>query len=119
MVLELMGLASKRLGDGFEKAVTELAQLCGWAVAGFRTVKVHGKRGPYFITPVQADGAGWPDMVLVRGSTILFRELKAGSGRVRKNQREWLERLEVANCDVGVWRDDPAGWRQVEEDLAR
>ena len=51
---------------------------------------------------------GFPDLVLVRGQKVLFRELKTGRGRVSEAQRLWLERLAVAGADVGVWR--PEQW---------
>jgi hypothetical protein len=48
----------------FQQQVIDLARLCGYRVAHFRTVRVQRKGGSvYYTTPVQADGAGWPDLV--------------------------------------------------------
>ena len=54
----------------------------------------------------QRSVAGFPDLVLVRGDKILFRELKTDSPKSQCTpaQKEWLELLERAGCDVGVWR---------------
>jgi hypothetical protein len=47
----------------FLAQVLQLAKLCGWLTAHFRPAKTaHGWR-----TAVQGDGAGWPDLVLLRG----------------------------------------------------
>jgi hypothetical protein len=53
----------------------------------------------------QQGDPGWPDIVAVRGDTLLVRELKAGSGSYGTGQREWLEALgQVRRVDVGTWR---------------
>lgn len=51
---------------------------------------------------------GFPDCVLVRGSDILWRELKKQRGRLSSEQSEWLEKLTAAGQDAGVWR--PRNW---------
>ena len=113
-----MGAASQARGASFEKAVFDLAGLCGWRIASFRGVRIQRRNGSfYYSTPVQRHGKGWPDAVLVRGSVILFRELKAGSGRRSRAQVDWHERLEAAGCDVAVWRD--TDWPTIERELAR
>ena len=53
-------------------------------------------------------GKGWPDVVLVRGATILYRELKRERGRVSVEQAGWLDALREAGQDAGVWR--PGDW---------
>lgn len=50
---------------------------------------------------------GFPDLVIV-GSRMLFRELKADRGRVSADQQLWLDRLAAAGADAAVWR--PADW---------
>jgi hypothetical protein len=73
----------------WQTQVIDLAQLLGWRVAHFRAAQTD--RG--WRTPVQADGAGYPDLVLVRGSELLFVELKAQRGRLSGEQRAWLDAL--------------------------
>jgi len=70
--------------------------------------------------------AGFPDLVLVRGSRLLFVECKSERGWVRPEQRRWLEALGAIGGpqfgfdergvvvgprlpEVYVWR--PADWR--------
>ena len=89
-----MGNASNVTGAAWEKQFDHLAQLYGWRIASFRRVQVRRRDGSvYHATPVGHDGKGWPDRVLLRRERILFVELKAGSGRLRKNQREWRDAL--------------------------
>lgn len=97
----------------FQQLVIDLAQLHGWRVAHFRAATLRTGRT---VTPVSADGAGWPDLVLVhpvRG--VLFRELKTDRGKVRPQQQVWLDWLEAAGMDAGVWR--PRDWPQITATL--
>ena len=106
--------------DIFQQQVIELAKYFGWRVAHFRSVRVMRKNGTYYYqTPVQADGAGWPDLVLAhrdKGRTI-YAELKSETGKVSEAQQEWLEVL-AANPgnDVFTWR--PSDWEEIQEALA-
>lgn len=51
---------------------------------------------------------GFPDLVLVRGRRTIYRELKTQKGRLRPDQTKWLNALDLAGNDTGVWR--PADW---------
>lgn len=94
----------------FQDQVIELARLHGWRVAHFRPARTaEGWR-----TPVAADGAGWPDLVLVR-EVVLFRELKRQGGRLGVAQQEWGARLAAAGADWAVWR--PGDWDDIERAL--
>lgn len=87
-----------------QSAVIECARLLGWTVAHFRpALTAKGWR-----TPVEADGAGFPDLVLVRGPRMFFAELKSATGRLSPAQEEWKRALEQAGRTVYVWR--PADW---------
>lgn len=56
---------------------------------------------------------GFPDLVLVRGTRLIFAELKREGGRVTGPQDEWLGALSfVQNVSVYVWR--PSDWRSGE-----
>jgi hypothetical protein len=96
----------------FQAVVVETAQLAGWRVAHFRAAKTaKGWR-----TPVTADGAGWPDLVLVRPPRIIFAELKSETGELRPRQAEWLDVLRLLpQVEVRLWR--PADWNALVEDL--
>lgn len=51
---------------------------------------------------------GWPDLAIV-GTRFMARELKTEKGRLRPEQRGWIESLDAAGVDVAVWR--PSDWR--------
>lgn len=51
---------------------------------------------------------GFPDCVMVKGSRVLFRELKTQKGKVTPEQAKWLARLHNAGLNVAVWR--PYDW---------
>jgi hypothetical protein len=101
-----------------QSAVVECAQLLGWRVAHFRPARTaHGWR-----TPVGADGAGFPDLVMVRDGSVLVVELKSATGQLTPEQRVWLAAFEAAaarhpSVRSFVWR--PADWLDgtIEEAL--
>jgi len=98
-----------------QRAVLRLARLLGWRVAHFRPART--ARG--WRTPVEADGAGWPDLVLVRGSLLLFRELKGDGGRLRAEQEWWLVALREAGQDAGLWTGQDWCSGLIERELRR
>ena len=85
--------------EAFQVQVTDLAQQHKWKVATFRVARtLHGWR-----TAVGADGAGWPDLFMVRGGRSLAIELKSATGRLSEEQAAWLTALELAGCETHVW----------------
>ncbi len=71
----------------FTTFVIDLARVLGWRTAHFRPAKTDkGWR-----TPVQGDGAGFPDLILLRGNRMVVAELKAERGRLSPAQVEWLD----------------------------
>jgi hypothetical protein len=96
-----------------QRATIELARLLGYRAAHFRaSLTAKGWR-----TAVEGDGAGFPDLVIAGHGRVLYRELKCGRNRLTVEQGEWLEALEDAGCDVGVWHE--IDWRsgQIEAEL--
>jgi len=86
----------------FLQQVRELASLCGWLV--YHTYD--SRRSP----------EGFPDLVLVRGDKVIFAELKSEKGRVRPEQRMWLDALEkVRRSEACLWR--PNDWDRIVEVL--
>ena len=83
-----------------EKNVIELAERLGWMVYSVR-------RSVRAIVNSHT-GKGFPDLVLVRWSLVLFRELKSSRGRLTPEQKMWQAHLVKAQQDVGIWR--PADW---------
>lgn len=92
---------------GLQAAVIDCAHLLGWRCAHFRpALTAKGWR-----TPVQADGAGFPDICMAhpRQRRLLFVELKAGRGVLSPEQVRWLDALtDCECCEVCCWY--PADW---------
>lgn len=61
---------------------------------------------------------GFPDLVIVGRSGLLYRELKRETGKVTPEQHAWLDALDAVGQDAGVWR--PSDWLsgRVTEQLA-
>ena len=106
--------------EQFMTAVAQYARYHGWLVAHFRPARNGRSRGKRWHTPVQFDGAGFPDLVLARDGEIIFAELKSERGRLQPNQRRWIERLASAGAqsvEVHVWR--PRDWEHIQARLGR
>jgi len=101
----------------FQSQVITLAKLNGWKVAHFRPVKQQRKDGTTrYLTPVQADGAGFPDLILVRGERLIAAELKREVGKPPTDaQLDWLRAFASAKCEIAVWR--PRDWDKLAEAL--
>lgn len=111
----------------FTRQVIELAQHLGWRVAHFRPAQT--SKG--WRTAVSGDGAGFPDLVMVRDGRLIFAELKVGKNKLSPQQDEWLRELQgvlfrrvpSGNHAGGVnsvmaveWRPDD--WESIEYFLA-
>ncbi|MBO0732299.1 MAG: VRR-NUC domain-containing protein [Acidimicrobiaceae bacterium] len=99
--------------DEFMSAVIDYAHWQGWTVAHFRPAWT----GQGYRTPVQADGKGFPDLLMVRGPRVVAAELKSKRGRVDEDQRAWLDKLAAAGVETHVWR--PSDWDVLEKVLER
>ena len=107
----------------FLASLIEYAQARRWRVAHFRhgmTSRVDKSGKPVWVTPVQADGAGFPDLVLVRDGSLLFVEAKSERGKPSQAQQEWLWDLtkvvySSSRVEVHVWR--PSNWPLIEKVL--
>ena len=85
-----------------QAAIVELASLAEWLV--------------YYVPDSRKCPRGFPDLVLVRPPLVLFIECKTDKGKLRPEQREWLEAL--YRCDTvqaRVWR--PRDWNEIAETL--
>lgn len=96
----------------WQKQVIELARLFKWRVAHFRPAMTkHG-----WVTPVAADGKGWPDLFLVR-ERVIAAELKSDKGKLSPDQEAWRDALATAGIPVYVWR--PSDFDTVAHTLRR
>lgn len=87
-----------------QSAVIELARVLGYRVAHFRP----GLTSKGWRTPVEADGKGFPDLVLCRPYRLIFAELKGDGGTIAIEQLTWVHVLESAGAEVYFWR--PVAW---------
>lgn len=96
----------------FQSQVCQLAELYGWSWAHFRPAMTkYGWR-----TPVSGPlGAGWPDLVMVRGDRLVFVELKRDRTKPTGLQDTVLTILSQTRAEVYVWR--PRDWDLVMEVL--
>jgi len=93
-----------------QAAVIDLAHTFGWIVAHFRTAM--GRRGHY-MTPVGADGKGFPDLCLVR-ERIVFMEIKVRHRQLSEEQRLWRDAILAAG---GEWHKiDEKAWLEGRVD---
>lgn len=101
--------------NDFLKQVIDLAHLRGWMVAHFRpSVNRRGK----WSTAVQADGQGFPDLVLVSANRerVIFVEIKSAKGRLSESQCDWLSSLQCCDgVEVYMWR--PYNFSEIERIL--
>lgn len=94
----------------FQEQVIGLARANGWRVAHFRAVRVQRKNGQvYHETPVAADGAGFPDLILVRRGRLIVAELKVGANTTTAEQDAWLAAFKAAGAETYVWY--PLDWK--------
>lgn len=94
----------------FQSQIITLARYYRWKVAHFRPGLT--KRGRW-VTAVQADGAGFPDLVLARQGRIIFVELKSERGQLSERQQAW--RQEILPAEFYLWR--PSDYDRVAEIL--
>jgi len=98
--------------------VIALAKLNGFTVAHFRPVRVQRRDGSvYYCTPVQGDGAGFPDLLMIRGERMLVAELKVGYNKPSLEQSAWLDAFRAAGVEAYVWY--PKDWDEVQGKLER
>ena len=103
----------------FLATIIKYAQAKGWKVAHFRpgmTSRVDKAGKPVWVTPVQGDGKGFPDLVLTRDGQLLFIEAKNEKGKLSEEQAEWILQLsKVAysspRVEVHAWR--PSDWETI------
>lgn len=90
----------------WQATVEDLAALFGWELR-------------YHTRDSRGSVAGFPDLVLIRGSELLIAELKtdAARSRVTPAQQAWLDGFAACGVEVHVWR--PRDFDVVRERLSR
>ena len=98
----------------FQAAVIDLARRNGWRVHHHHDSRRQVRPGVFV---GDRDASGFPDLVAVRGSRVVWAELKRERGRLSVAQSAWLRDLEAAGQEVYVWR--PVDWPEIERVLGR
>ena len=84
----------------WQRQLTELAEMLGWRWAHFRPAQT--SKG--WRTPVSGPlGAGFPDLILVRGDRLILAELKAEGAHLSPPQRAVHDVLRDA-VELHTWR---------------
>jgi len=97
----------------FQKQVTDLATRLGWS---WLHIERMGNDQGRWRTPTSGPlGTGWPDLVLVRGSSLIWAELKAQKGKLTGVQGDVLRILDRVH-PYYIWR--PSDFNQVLEVLS-
>lgn len=93
----------------FQRLVVEIARIHGWRVAHFpASLSVRGRH----MTATAYDARGYPDLTLVHPKRgVMFRELKRDSGKLSEQQIAWLQALNAAGVNAGVWK--PSDWPRI------
>lgn len=86
----------------FQSAVEKEAKKNGWLF--------------YHTRDSRKSAAGFPDLVLLRGTTLIVAELKVGDNQPDAAQLEWIEAFRRAGITTYVWR--PADWPEIMRVLA-
>lgn len=97
----------------FTRQVLQFARLLRWRTAHFRPGLTQSGR---WVTAVQGDGAGFPDLLLARGPRLVVAELKVGRNKPTEAQEDWLRAFNAAGVEAYVWR--PEQWQAIERFLS-
>lgn len=71
----------------------------------------------YHVNDSRKDKAGFPDLVIVGPSGVIFAELKSTSGKVSAAQNDWWRDLTIAGAAAFIWR--PEDWHIIDRELTR
>ena len=86
----------------FQSHVVTYARLKGWLC--------------YHTHDSRRSEPGFPDLVLVKGTRVIFAELKSKTGKTTKEQEQWLRALSgVETVDACLWR--PEDWDHILQTL--
>lgn len=108
--IRLPGARRGKPEDEFKTEVLKFAVDHGWLRAHFRPAKTaKGWR-----TPVEADGKGFLDLVLVR-ERVVYVELKAPGNTMSDDQVKWFNALKKAKQEVYCWW--PKDWEEIRKVL--
>ncbi len=98
----------------FQQQIIDMAHLYGWRIAHFRPAM---KKDGTWVTPVSADGKGFPDLLLVHPTKhkIIVVEVKTEKGKLTPEQERWL--WAFAECDIQSYDWRPSDWDYIVKTL--
>lgn len=88
-------------GRELQRTVIEMARRLGWRVAHFPPISTTRGGKSWWLTPVAADGKGFPDLLLVR-DRVIVAEIKS-TDRLSREQEAWLSAFRMARVAAHVW----------------
>lgn len=100
--------------ESFLTAVLDLAKVRHWFRLHIRPAR---RANGGWLTPVQGEGEGLPDLLLLRPPRMVIAELKVPPNKTTPAQQAWLEAFRgVPGVEVHEWT--PAEWNVIQETLA-
>ncbi len=102
----------------FQQTIIDAAHLFGWRVAHFRPARVLVNGQETYRTAVSADGAGFPDLILVKPPRLLVVEIKSDRGRLSFKQEEWFVDFMQCGIECHIWKPRD-NWQAIEDCLRR
>jgi hypothetical protein len=98
-----LGTMTRRREDAdFQAKILKLAKATGWLC--------------YHTYDSRRSKPGFPDLVLVRGASMLFLEVKSEDGKAKPEQEAWIARLkQVKFVSAAICR--PQNWDEIAEML--
>ncbi len=94
--------------EAFLKQVLDLAKLLGWR--SFHCRPARTAKG--WRTPVQGDGKGFPDLILLKeGQQVIVAELKV-KGKLTSEQKAWMDAWKAAGARGFIWY--PEQWLSIQ-----
>jgi hypothetical protein len=99
----------------FQKQVVDLATYQGWQWMHIEQRASNGNGSGWHVPIKGPLGKGFPDLMMVRGKSLIFVELKAQGGVLSEAQRQMQDTLRWVGLTY-VWR--PSDWAEIAEVLA-
>jgi len=92
----------------FQKKLIELLHCFGYKVCEFRKARIMKGGVDTYRTPFGADGVGFPDLFVLHpdSGVSFYVECKSQKGKLRPEQKEWIDWLRRCGHMVFVWRPD-------------
>jgi hypothetical protein len=100
--------------DQLVEAIIDMCRLFGLYVAHFRPAQIRPGR---WVTAVQGDGKGYPDLTIVGPGGAMWREAKSSTGSMTPEQKIWASRIKAGGGDFAVWKPADLHSGRIEAEL--